>query len=122
MMTDTEFELREALQRGQRAAEADRVPAFDQVWAGAEARVATRRRRARVLGGLATAAAVVAAVAIGLMRPVEQEWQYINPDDFESSTSWVAPSDVLLPEHRIDIYGEVPVLIESTETDGGALL
>lgn len=122
MMTDTDFELRKALQKGQRAAEADRVPAFDEVWAGAEAQVARRKRRVRALGGLATAAAVVAVVAIGLMRPAEQEWQYVDPDELASGTSWVAPSDVLLPEHQFDIYGEVPVLIESTETDGGALL
>ena len=121
-MTEFEDRLLDALPRQQRDIEAGRVPEFDDVWAGAQQRVARRRRRYRAVGGLAGVAAVVAVVAFGLMRPAELEWQYVNPEDFESSTSWVAPSDVLLPERRFDIYGEIPVLIESTGSDEGALL
>lgn len=121
-MTEFEDRLQETLPRQQRDMEAGRIPEFEDMWAGAQERVAKSRRRYRAIGGLAGAAAVVAIVAFGLMRPAEPEWQYVNPDDFESSTSWVAPSDVLLPEHRFDIYGEVPVLIESTESAEGALL
>jgi hypothetical protein len=121
-MTEFENRLKDTLPQQQRDMEAGGIPDFDSVWAGAEARIAERRRRYRAVGGIAAAAAVVAVVAIGLMRPADVEWQYVNPDDFESSTSWVAPSDVLLPEHRFDIYGEIPVLIESTVSDEGALL
>lgn len=121
-MTEFEDRLRDTLPQQQRDMEAGRVPEFDSVWADAEARVAERRRRDRAIGGLAAAAVLAAVIGLGLMRPAEQEWQYVNPDDFESSTSWVAPSDVLLPEHRFDIFGEIPVLIESTVTDEGALL
>lgn len=121
-MSDIDNTLRKALRHGQAHAEAGQLPDFDTVWARAEASVAQRRRRTRAIGGLAAAAALVAFVVIGQLRPVEQSWQFVDPDDFASSTSWVAPSDVLLPEHRFDIYGEIPVLIESTKDDEGALL
>jgi hypothetical protein len=115
-----DHELEQALKRGQAAAEAGRVPAFDSVWADAGRRVAARRRR-YVAGGVA-AAAIVTVVAAGLLQSRQPAWEYVDPEDFVTSTSWHAPSDVLLPEYRIDIYEEIPVLIESTEIDGGTLL
>ncbi len=118
-MTDFENELRGALREPPKAAQG--VPAFADVFAAAEARVAARKRRQRAIGGFAAAAAV-ALVALTTMRPAEQPWQYIDPEEIAGSTNWVAPSDVLLPERRFDIYGEIPVLIESTESDEGALL
>ncbi len=118
-MTDFDNELRRAL--GEEPQATRGVPAFDDVFAAAEARVAARSRRRRALGGMAVAA-VVALVALTVMRPAGHEWLYVDPEEFASSTSWVAPSDVLLPERRIDIYGEIPVLIESTASDEGALL
>ena len=118
-MTDTEFER--ALREGLQQAEGQCVPVFADSWAAAKRRAARRGSR-RYLGALAVAATVVLAVAIGLLRPAEQAWQFVDPDEFASSTQWVAPSDVLLPERRFDIYGEIPVLIESTGTDEGALL
>jgi len=120
-MTKTDKQLQAALQQGHSEAEAGRVPAFDSVWAGAEARIGQRRRRIRAVGGLA-AAALIAVVVIGQLRPVEPDWQFIDPNEIAGSTSWTAPSDVLLPTHRFDIYRDIPVLIESTETDGGTLL
>lgn len=121
-MTDIEHTLREALQQGQKDAEAGRAPDFDTVFAAAEASVSQRRRRTTAMGGIAAAIAVVAVLVIGQMRPAERDWQYVDPDEFANSTSWAAPSDVLLPEHRFDIFGDIPVLIESTDTDEGALL
>ncbi len=38
------------------------------------------------------------------------------------NTSWAAPSDVLLPQHRFDIYREIPAFIESTKLEEGTLL
>jgi len=38
------------------------------------------------------------------------------------TTGWSAPSDSLMPDHQFDIYQDIPVLIESTETYGGTLL
>lgn len=121
-MTDIDNELHDALRNGQAKAEAGRIPDFDAVWARAESAIAQRRRRTRTIGGIAAAVALVAVVFASQLRQTEQEWQFVDPDEFASTTSWVAPSDVLLPKHRFDIYGEIPVLIESTDIDRGTLL
>ncbi len=120
-MTDFDNTVRDALQAEQARREAGRVPAFDVTFAAAEARAAGRARRRRTVFGIAAAAAVV-AVATSLLLPRGEDWQYVNPDDLATSTAWVAPSDVLLPEHSIDIYRDIPVLIESTDGNLGALL
>ena len=115
----------EQMSRGLRAVlderEAGRVPDFDEVFAAAKARVALARRRRIYASGIA-AAAVVLAVVMRLTAPQEPDWQYVDPEQFASSTSWEAPSDVLLPEHRVDLFEEIPVFIESTTIDGGSLL
>ena len=121
---ESEFErrLRAAMQQGQAEAEAARTPEFGDVFAAAEATAGRRRGRVMAVGGVAAALALFAIAVVLQLQPVEQDWQFVDPDDFASSTSWSAPSDVLLPEHRFDIYGEIPVLIESTESSEGALL
>ena len=113
--------LKDALKKGQAAAEAGQVPGFDATFSAAQERLAVRRRHRRTAFGVAAAAAVV-AVAAGLLFPQEPDWQYVDPELFATTTAWEAPSDVLLPDHRFDIYGQIPVLIESTGTDGGSLL
>ena len=120
--SDFERSLRDALQQGQARAEAGRAPDFDDLFAAAEAAAARRRGRVMAVGGVAAAVALVAIAVVMQLQPVEREWQFVDPDEFASSTSWSAPSDVLLPKHRFDIYGEIPVLIESTGTNEGALL
>ena len=120
-MTDFDNTIREALQAEQASREAGRVPAFDDTFAVAEARAAAQMRRRWTVLGIAAAAAVV-AVATSLLLPRGEDWQYVNPDDLATSTAWVAPSDVLLPERSFDIYRDIPVLIESTDSNGGALL
>jgi len=113
--------LQNRLQRAQQEAERGRAPDFDTVWAAAEKRANTGGKRGWMVTS-AAAAAILVMIAVGLLRPAEREWLYVNPDEFESSTSWIAPSDVLLPDHQVDIYREIPVLIESTKTEEGALL
>jgi ferric-dicitrate binding protein FerR (iron transport regulator) len=120
-MTDTDTRLSGALRREQQRREADNVPDFDAIWNAAETAASRRPARRRAAAGLAAAVAL-AAIAAGLWLPQEQDWQYVNPDDFATGTAWVAPSDVLLPDHQIDIYRDIPVLIESTDSNGGALL
>lgn len=120
-MTDTDNTIHGALRAEQARREAGRVPAFEDMFSAAEAQAAGLARRRRKTFGLAAAAAAV-AIATSLLLPRGEDWQYVNPDDFETSTTWVAPSDVLLPEHSIDIYRDIPVLIESTDSNGGALL
>lgn len=120
-MNEPNRTLRSQLQQAQQEAEQGRVPDFDTVWVAAEKRAAKGSKQGWMAAG-AVAAAIVVMITVGLQRPAEQDWQYVNPDDFESSTGWVAPSDVLLPEHRVDIFRDIPVLIESTRTEEGALL
>ena len=98
-----------------------RAPAFDATWRAAEGRYARARRNRRMLAG---AAAAVAAIVVGLNptdSPVD-DVTYIEVAELLESTSWTAPSDVLLPEREFDIYQELPTLLESTETAEGALL
>ena len=120
-MNEPNRTIRSQLQQAQQEAEQDRVPDFDTVWVAAEKRAAKGGKQGWMAAG-AAAAAIIVMITVGLQRPAEQDWQYINPDEFESSTSWIAPSDVLLPEYRVDIFREIPVLIESTRTEEGALL
>ncbi len=120
-MTDLDNTIRDALQAEQARREAGRVSAFEDTFAAAETRAAKLVRRRRTAIGIAAAAAVV-AIAASLLLPQKETWQYVNPDDLATSTTWVAPSDVLLPEHSIDIYRDIPVLIESTDSNEGALL
>jgi hypothetical protein len=101
--------------------EKGRTPDFDDVWEAASSRAALVRKRQRALAGSAAVAAVV-AIAFAWLAPHEDEWRYIDAGGFLETTSWSAPSDTLLPEHQIDIYRDIPVLIESTGTNGGALL
>jgi hypothetical protein len=39
-----------------------------------------------------------------------------------NSTLWSAPSDVLMPEHAIDIYQDIPDMPVSTDFIEGTLL
>ena len=120
-MTDAKEPLQQEVRQNWPAPDSDRTPSFAATWQAAERRLAARRRQHWML---ASAAAVVAAVAVGLLlrTPPAPDASYIEMDELMGSTSWVAPSDVLLPEHQFDIYQELPSLLESTETAGGSLL
>ena len=120
-MTDSHGALKTALQSAQAKMEKGRMPDFDDVWEAASLRAVVVRRRQRVLAGSAAVAAV-AAIAFAWLVPHEDEWRYIDAGGLLETTSWSAPSDSLLPEHQVDIYQDIPVLIESTGTNGGALL
>lgn len=118
-MTDEEQQLRQALKR---AAEPDPVPpAFAAVWSRAEADYARSKRR---YTWIATAAAVVAVVVVGLKvsTPVPDEPSYIEMAELLDTTSWTAPSDVLMPEYQFDIYEDLPAVPRSTKPVEGALL
>ncbi len=120
-MTDFDVALRNAVREAQANAESRHVPDFDGVWAAASARGRASRMRQRLLAGSAAVAAVL-AIAFGLRAPTGDELRYIDADELLGTTGWSAPSDSLLPDHAFDIYQDIPVLIESTETYGGALL
>ena len=119
-MTNAEDKLEQQVRQSWPPIDARKAPSFAAAWQAAERRHAMSRRRNRVFAG---AAAVIAAVVVGmLLQAPPSNGEYIAMDELMSSTSWTAPSDVLLPEHEFDIYQELPSLLESTETGGGSLL
>lgn len=99
------------------------TPDFDTVWSGALHRHRGQRRRYRVVGGLAATLAAVAVVVgnwPGSTPEVGDE--FLIADALMNETGWSAPSDALLPQHRFDIYQELPSLLESTDIEEGSLL
>ena len=121
-MIDAEDKLEQQVRQSWPPIDAGKAPSFAAAWQAAERRHAMSRRRNRVFAG-AAAAAVIAVVVVGmLLQAPPSNGDYIAMDELMSSTSWTAPSDVLLPEHEFDIYQELPSLLESTETGGGSLL
>lgn len=120
-MTDSDTRLGSALRDAQAHAEGDAAPDFSRVWDAARARAAADRNRRRLLAASGAVAAVL-AIVVGLPTPSEDEWRYIDADELLQTTGWSAPSDSLLPDREFDIYRDIPVLIESTDNYGGALL
>jgi len=119
-MNQTDDKLGQQVSRAWREAAAEKSPSFDHVWQAAESRyIGSRQNYRRVASVAALAAAVV--VALNWQPPVE-ETTYIEIAELLESTSWSAPSDVLLPDRKFDIYQDMPVLFESTDPAGGALL
>ena len=116
-MKDSDFQ--DVLRRGMPAG--GEPPSFDATWHAAEARYKRGRRRYAALAGLAATLAAVAIIVNALM-PEPEQFAYIEMAELLETTSWQAPSVVLMPARDFDIYREVPVLIESTEEAGGALL
>ena len=97
------------------------APPFLKTWRAAKKRYAAKRQSYR---RFASAAAVVAIVlvAANLRSPPVGQDDFIDAAELLGSTSWSAPSDVLLPEHQFDLYQDMPALIESTNAAGGSLL
>ena len=120
-MADSDNALQKAIRAAHTRAESTPVPEFERVWAAATARAGATRKRQYLFAGTAAVAAAV-AIAFGLRAPMDDDWGYIDEYELLETTTWSAPSDSLLPSREFDIYQSVPVLIESTETYGGALL
>lgn len=96
------------------------APSFDASWAAAEARYRrSRRRYAGLAAAVIAAAAVFAVLDPGTAPDHSDSWV---GDELLTSTSWTAPSDVLLPEREFDIYQDLPSLNTSTKSVDGALL
>jgi hypothetical protein len=116
-------ELKQKLQDSLQSIQSDDVLEFDAVWADAETRHHASRLRYARIAGIATAAAIaVMAFMIWPLNGDNMTGNYLTEEDLMSSTQWLAPSDVLLPDHRFDIYGELPVLINTNDLDEGSLL
>ena len=121
-MNKSDERLREQVSRAWQNAAGGGHPAFDELWHAALQQHDNSRQHYR---RFASVAAIVAAVVVGLnlQTPTPMgESPYIEMTDLLDSTYWTAPSDALLPEREFDIYHDMPVLFESTEPVGGALL
>jgi len=116
-------EIQEHVRDALGAAHQEQAPPFDAVWLAAEQRHRRSRRRYAAVGGIAASVAVLAVVA-GLWPSQETALtdEYLIADSLLNGTQWSAPSDALLPQHQIDIYQDMPVLLESTELNEGSLL
>ncbi len=112
-MSKADDRLGEAIARQWRRTGQATRPTFASCWRAAQLRHANATRRYQ---RFALAATIVAAVIIGMnaRTPTGDGIAYIEIAELLDTTSWTAPSDVLLPEHRFDIYREIPVLTEST--------
>ena len=118
-----EENLKKQLQESLQSKQGDDVPAFDAMWAQAEQKhCASRLRYQRIAGFTAVAAVAATAFMLWPLNGNIAAGPYLTEEDLMNSTHWLAPSDVLLPEHRVDIYGELPVLIETNDLDEGSLL
>lgn len=98
----------------------EQAPGFEATWAAAESRY-RRGNRIRALASVAASVAVV-AIVVSALRPEAVDAPIIEMGELLGATSWQAPSDVLLPERRFDIYQDLPELIQSTDGTGEALL
>ena len=115
--------LKQQLQDSLQSMQGGDAPEFDAMWANAEQRHRATRSRYRRIAGFTTAAAVAAtAFMLWPLNGNNVAGPYLTEEDLMSSTQWLAPSDVLLPEHQFDIYGELPVLIETNDIDEGSSL
>ena len=94
---------------------------FRETWAAAEARHARVAFRWKAAACVA-AAAVLAAIVLTPGEQPELSDDYMIADALMNSTTWTAPSDVLMPDHQFDIYREVPLPNPSTISEEGSLL
>lgn len=117
-MQNSDKGLRDQVRQGW-VSNGDAEPSFETTWQAAQQRHAAGRQHYR---RFAAAAAVVAAVVIAMYAQPPAGESYIEVADLLESTYWTAPSDALLPDRQFDIYQDMPVIFESTEPAGGALL
>jgi hypothetical protein len=122
-MNMSEEKMRKSVAESLSSKAAGSAPGFEETWLAAEGRYLAQKRRLRTATGIAASLALI-AIVVGLSLPGEQQ----TLPDFElsaalmNSTLWSAPSDVLMPEHPIDIYQDIPDMPVSTDFIEGSLL
>ena len=122
-MSMNEETMKEAVNKSLAARDAQPQPDFDKTWLAAEGRYLAWQRRQRTFIAVAASVALF-AVLLTVMPPDEQAElpNFEIAAEMMKSTQWHAPSDVLMPEYSIDIYGDLPQLPESTDIYEGTLL
>ena len=114
---------REQLRKALAAVHAEQAPPFADVWTAAERQNRVSRMRYAGFAGIAAAIALaVSAVSLWSANEADVVDEFLIADALMNSTQWSAPSDSLMPEHQFDIYQDIPLLIESTESQEGSLL
>ena len=118
--TDIRRSIRPAFDRQQKSVD---VPGFDEMWAQAEVTYNAAQRKFRLLSGVAAVLALaVIAATLWPAQQAELRDDYLIADALLNSTLWSAPSDSLMPAYEFDIYQEIPLLFESTNSLEGTLL
>ena len=116
-------EIRKQLRKALAAVHAEQPPAFADVWAAAERQDAVSRKRYAGLAGMAAAIALaVLATSFWSADEANMADEFLIADALMNSTQWLAPSDLLMPEHQFDIYQDIQFLLESTDIQEGSLL
>lgn len=112
-MSDADQDIREALKQSLPASSVAQPP-FEQIWRAAQAQHAAAHGQFRRFAVAAAAVVAVLLIGVSLQQAGNDDTPYIELAELLNSTSWSAPSDVLLPQHEFDIYQDLPTLIEST--------
>lgn len=102
------------------------APAFDDAWKRAEERYRLekhRNRYQRVALAVVGSAAAILAIMVMLFPELQRQ---TAPDfnlDYQLmvTTSWNAPSDILMPHYSFDVFSELPELPVSTVLHEGSL-
>lgn len=95
------------------------APEFDTLFSTAKDRAANRRSRRHAAFALAAAASFAVLI---VTWPQSDAPSLISDEELLGSTSWSAPSDVLLPVRQTNIFDDLPALPESTGPVGETLL
>ena len=120
---DLSEDLTKALRNAFDSRIGEAIPDFDATWSAAESRMLASKRRYRIATGLAASIALFAIVFSVQLLQQSSDLSDIKMDSaLMASTQWVAPSDILMPEHMSDFYQDVPELIPSTDFTKGLLL
>lgn len=119
----SDMNTKEQLQDALATVHAEQPPPFADVWAAAERQnKLSRKRYTGIVGVAATIALAVSAFGIWSANKTDVVDDFLIADALMNSTQWSAPSDLLMPEHQFDIYQDIPLLLESTDTQEGSLL
>ena len=115
--------VKESLRKTYDARVGKAVPDFEATWFAAKDRVRVSKRRSKMNSAIAASIALVAIVFTAMLSQQSSQ----RPDSELAamllvSTQWIAPSDVLMPEHSFDIYRDVPEFIEPIDLTKGLLL
>ena len=115
--------LDDELNRALRRDEEPQAPDFESTLAGAAAALVRQQRR-RQAGVALAAAAAIAAVTLVSRSPtgLPANYEFAIDEALLTATRWQAPSDVLMPQHRLDLYLDMPAMPVSTDLEEGTLL